>query len=406
MTYFIIAVLVIACIIMHNDKEQWREGHQKKQDLINKGKDCYYQAVVDARKIKDETKRAKEQILFLANREANLIKEENKKKIADIEEERNLLTAAKTAAIKDFPVLATIIADYENAKDLAIENNLRYKDRPAVKAADEVKKIRGEKRILIVENHAYKWELLHLKKLLPWLEDIEEEAITPVHDYINANFAENDSAGFWLTPDEYMRLRSTEKYQLALKRYCTRHKSNQEIGTEYERFIGYMYETKGYKVEFVGIEKGLEDLGRDLICTNDKEVLIVQCKCWSNKKNKVIREKYINQLCGTALMYKIKHPECKKAIKPVFVSTVPYSDTAKEFAKYLNIQCIVQPLEKYPMIKCNINLSTNEKIYHLPFDQQYDKCVINKKLGECYVMTVQEAENKGFRRARRWLGHN
>lgn len=406
MTYFIIAVLVVACIVMHNDKERWREGHQKKQDLINKGEDCYYQAVVDARKIKDETKRAKEQILFLANREANLIKEENKKKIADIEEERNLLTAAKTAAIKDFPVLATIIADYENAKDLALENNLRYKDRPAVKAADEVKKIRGEKRILIAENRAYKWELLHLKKLLPWLEDIEEEAITPVHDYINANFAENDSAGFWLTPDEYMRLRSTEKYQLALNRYCTRYKSNQEIGTEYERFIGYMYETMGYKVEFVGIEKGLEDLGRDLICTNDKEVLIVQCKCWSNKKNKVIREKYINQLCGTALMYKIKHPECKKTIKPVFVSTVPYSDMAKEFAKCLNIQCIVQPLEKYPMVKCNINLSTNEKIYHLPFDQQYDKCVINKKLGECYVMTVQEAENKGFRRARRWLGHN
>ena len=45
MTYFIIAVLVVACIIMHNDKEQWREGHQKKQDLINKGNDCYYRAV-------------------------------------------------------------------------------------------------------------------------------------------------------------------------------------------------------------------------------------------------------------------------------------------------------------------------------------------------------------------------
>ena len=406
MTYFIIAVLVVACIVMHNDKERWREGHQKQQELINKGRDYYYNATMDARKTKDEANRVKEHILFSANREANLIKEQNKKKIADIEEERNLLTAAKTTAIKDFPVLATIIADYENAKDLAIENNLRYKDRPAVKAADEVKKIRGEKRKLIAENRAYKWELLHLKKLLPWLDDIEEEAITPAHDYVNADFTESDSAGFWLTPDEYARLGNVEKYQLALDRYCRSHKSNQEIGTEYERFIGYMYETMGYKVEFVGIEKGLEDLGRDLICTNDKEVLIVQCKCWSNKKNKVIREKYINQLCGTALMYKIKHPECKKAIKPVFVSTVPYSDTAKEFAKYLNIQCIVQPLEKYPMIKCNINLSTNTKIYHLPFDQQYDKCVINKKLGECYVMTVQEAENKGFRRAKRWLGHN
>lgn len=29
MTYFIIAVLIVACIVMHNDKERWREGHQK-----------------------------------------------------------------------------------------------------------------------------------------------------------------------------------------------------------------------------------------------------------------------------------------------------------------------------------------------------------------------------------------
>ena len=77
MTYFIIAVLVVACIIMHNDKEQWREGHQKKQDLINKGNDCYYRAVGDARRTKEEANRVKEHILFSANREANLIKEQN-----------------------------------------------------------------------------------------------------------------------------------------------------------------------------------------------------------------------------------------------------------------------------------------------------------------------------------------
>ncbi|MFA6944293.1 MAG: hypothetical protein WC220_00200, partial [Pedobacter sp.] len=60
--------------------------------------------------------------------------------------------------------------------------------------------------------------------------------------------------------------------------------------------------------------------------------------------------------------------------------------------------------EKYPVIKCNI-ASDGEKIYHLPFDQQYDKTLI-KNNGEFYAATVREAENKGFRRAFRWRGTN
>ena len=56
------------------------------------------------------------------------------------------------------------------------------------------------------------------------------------------------------------------------------------------------------------------------------------------------------------------------------------------------------------MIKCNINQTTGEKIYHLPFDQQYDKCIITPETGEFYAMTVAEAEEAGFRRAMRWKG--
>lgn len=44
------------------------------------------------------------------------------------------------------------------------------------------------------------------------------------------------------------------------------------------------------------------------------------------------------------------------------------------------------------------------KIYHLPFDQQYDKVKIEKNKGEFYCSTVQEAEKAGFRRAYRWKG--
>jgi hypothetical protein len=50
------------------------------------------------------------------------------------------------------------------------------------------------------------------------------------------------------------------------------------------------------------------------------------------------------------------------------------------------------------MIKCNVNPSKKEKIYHLPFDQQYDRTQVSRR-GECYVATVREAEQRGFRRA-------
>ena len=56
----------------------------------------------------------------------------------------------------------------------------------------------------------------------------------------------------------------------------------------------------------------------------------------------------------------------------------------------------------YPQIKCNVS-KDGERIYHLPFDQQYDATVIEKDKGECYVSTVQEAEKLGFRHAMRYI---
>ena len=60
----------------------------------------------------------------------------------------------------------------------------------------------------------------------------------------------------------------------------------------------------------------------------------------------------------------------------------------------------------YPCIKCNISRTTNEKIYHLPFDQQYDKTIVELDRNEKYLRTVYEAEMQGFRRAWRWFGQN
>ena len=97
-------------------------------------------------------------------------------------------------------------------------------------------------------------------------------------------------------------------------------------------------------------------------------------------------------------------PKLPSNLRAILITSTGISDTARKFASALGIEVQenFKP-DKYPMIKCNINPSSGEKIYHLPFDQQYDKVLcINQ--GECYVSTVKEAEKLGFRRAMRWRG--
>ncbi|GEM_PF-6509305 len=60
----------------------------------------------------------------------------------------------------------------------------------------------------------------------------------------------------------------------------------------------------------------------------------------------------------------------------------------------------------YPIIKCNVNQATKEKIYHLPFDQQYDRTQINASMNEFYATTCAEAENRGFCRAMKYFDQN
>lgn len=406
-SYVVILILIAICYYLYSDNNKWEEVYKNREELLKNTRmevERYQQENNEWEKVYKN----REELLKNTKIEAERYQQEAIINFNKLNQKMNFIRSFEATKIKDFPVIATVLADYETAIDAQTEKSLREKKRPAIKAADELKAIRIEKRNIIAQNKAYKWELEHLKNIIPWIDEIEEDTISPVNEYVNPDFKDKDLAGFWLKPDEYKNLNNIDKYQLALDRYCRRKKSNIDIGLAYERYIGYLYESHGYTVEYFGIEYGKEDLGRDLICYNDKEILVVQCKCWSNMKNKVIREKYICQLYGTTVMYSLNRPKefsKYKIIRGVFVSTVPYTPEAKKFSDYLKIEYLVIPLDNYPMIKCNINMRTGEKIYHLPFDQQYDKCVIKKELGECYALTVKEAENKGFRRAKKWLGN-
>src|SRR5205085_6444379 len=92
-------------------------------------------------------------------------------------------------------------------------------------------------------------------------------------------------------------------------------------------------------------------------------------------------------------------------IRAVFYTSTKLSDLARRFARELGIELKENFKfdQTYPCIKCNISRSTKERIYHLPFDQQYDKTKIVNR-GELYCATVREAESLGFRRAFRWHG--
>jgi len=180
--------------------------------------------------------------------------------------------------------------------------------------------------------------------------------------------------------------------QKKLNQYTNKRHSDSEIGKFYERQIRYLYEKDGWRVVPYGIFKGKSDLGRDLICTKGRQVLIIQAKNWS--KHSTIYEKHIMQLAGTMLYYIFKN---NKFPKGVFITTTKLSDRAKDVAKKLHIQHrYIELNKKFPMIKCNINRK-GKKLFFLPFDKFYDHVHIEIHRGEFYTNSIKECLKKGFK---------
>jgi hypothetical protein len=303
--------------------------------------------------------------------------------------------------------LADMIAEKESERDREAEIYLCTKRPPAFQAAQVVRQVKQEKRELCATLKFLEYQLRSYEEYFPFLEDYKEaildERIPLSGEADNVAAIENtDPVQLFLDKAEYDKLPSADRNQRALERYLTKPKTNWEIGRLYERYLGYFYEMKGWRVTYEGAIKGFEDFGRDLICFKDNRIKIVQAKYW--RQERVVREKHVFQLFGTACLYKRQHPN--NPIEAVFCSTTELSEEALDVARRLKVNVRVIPFEKtYPMIKCNINSSTKEKIYHLPFDQQYDRAVIGNQPGEFYARTAQEAEENGFRRAWRYRGH-
>jgi hypothetical protein len=349
----------------------------------------------------------------------NELNEENKelyRLIINKEDAIQKIIAEKSQA---FPWLADAISEFHKLQDFDIVKYLEEKKHPAFKKADAVRQIALDNKMLRKQLFIAQNFVKYYESLFPWITDYVGNDLDELIEGVIQTELEDDETDpvlHFIQKAEYQALSTSERNQRALDRYLSSRKKPYQIGRDYERYIGYLYEEEGYKVEYVGIEKGLEDLGRDLICTKGSETEIVQCKYWAN--HKTIHEKHINQLYGTAVKYFIDHKNIQTIrnsmtlfpdlmnigqIKATFITSTKLSETARKFASALGVKVIEsKPLRKYPLIKCNIT-STGNKIYHLPFDQQYDKVLIKNK-GEFYASTVKEAEEKGFRRAFKWQG--
>jgi hypothetical protein len=366
-------------------------------------------------RLEEKNKKLLNDIRELTNRipvyENNLLNLKEKVKSLEtcILEKDELYTGLQNQDSATISKIISLYSDFLLVQYELSQNYLLSKPHPAYYEAIRIQELKKETQLYVEQfkHMQYKYEMLFqlFPELTSYIDDYE--TIKSLEEIKSLKIFKDDfdRVHFYLSNEEYKNLSENERNQLALDNYIKSQKSKWQIGRDYELFIGQEYEKNGWNVEYFGLEKKLKDMGRDLITEKGGEVNIIQCKYWSHEK--VIHEKHIAQLYGSTIEYELSQKE-SIIIKPVFITSTILSETAMRFAKKLGVQVIDKyPIKPFPRIKCNINkdeFGLETKIYHLPFDQQYDKTKIYKK-DEFYAFNVQEAVDKGFRRAFRYYGY-
>ena len=338
----------------------------------------------------------------------------------DIERKYSVLQNFVNAALLDWkkqgallPYLLEWSERLQIEYDEMIERDLQPKRPREVTAIKQAKEARAEARKYKKEAERLRPQLALYESLAPWLVEYTDLTVEEILAGIQEEKelkefykSGDDPVSLFVPKSEWGNLTESMRNQLALDRYWqgSRRRTAWTAGIQYERFIGYHHEAKGYKVEYHGANLGRDDLGIDLVCVKDEEVRVVQCKRLSSNKGIPVRENVIAQVYGAARYYTMEHSLLVNAI-PVLYTSYECSVTARRFAQLLGVRLFENVgFQPYPCIKCNISRIDGQRIYHLPFDQQYDDTIIGDSEGDFYAMTVAQAEHAGFRRAYRWSG--
>ncbi len=361
-------------------------------------------------KIKQLTENINSKNIVLNNQNSHIseLETERKKLLECIKLKDEFYNSMSTLSDVSVKYLTELVADFKFIQyDISAEY-LQTKKRPALEEAKRILELKQESKLYHEQykQMLYKYEVLCglFPELSTYIEDFE--SIKQLNDFTTLDNLQNDydRVRDYVSKEDYANLSIDDRNQKALDIYINRpNKTKWQIGRDYEMYIAYRYRSEGCNVIQFGIEKKLEDMGRDLIVFDKNKILIVQCKYWS--ETKLIHEKHIAQLYGSTVEYDLNNriSNGNIVVEPVFVTNINLSETAKRFAKTLKVTVHKIDLGVFPRIKCNVN--NNEKIYHLPFDQQYDRTKIENK-DEMYAFTVKEAVEAGFRRAFRFHRNN
>ena len=311
---------------------------------------------------------------------------------------------------------ATMYADYKVLELDAVETYLRTKKSPireGSSTAEVLKRLRQEKRedVARYKEMLYKWEFLLnvFPELGKYVDDDQE--LLDLADYEDVDdFQQNyDRVKDYVSDEEYRNLSVDERNQRALDNWRRRRKPSSAVaGMEYELYCAYLLREEGFNVIEHGVLNGRKDQGIDLIAQKPGITYIIQCKRYSTA---FVHENTVCQLFGTTLNYTLANKEdwdktlfgYTDDVIPILMTTGTLSDMANEYARRLGVVIRQEKMGIFPIIKCNIN--DGNKIYHLPFDQQYKRTIIEPEKGEFYAMTVKEATSAGFRRAFRYNLH-
>lgn len=406
----VIVVVIVSLANKNKDSRDLANGYKFELNEIDKELDDFkvkYDQEVNS------TKRARDRIdelIFELNRCKNTIKEQeiDLNKISKLAYTKLELIKVSGSNLSAIPYMSGLIADYETIGMERIAAALDWgSDVKREKKVKSIREIREEAKQVVERNKYAQYQLAYLLELYPGLQDVIDSDYNELPSVTVEQLSERDPVYNYLEKEEYNSLSTTEKNQLALDRYISSHnKSKWQIGRDYELYVGHQFLKKGWSVEFFGSNMGLEDLGRDLIVKNpENKVSIIQCKYWG--KDKAIHEKHITQLYGTTVSYCIENDIPQDSVQAILITNIELSDMAKRMASYLKIGFIEKyELGDFPRIKCNNGTDEygiHTKIYHLPFDQQYDTIKMLHK-DDFWAYTVEEAERAGYRRAKKWFG--
>lgn len=215
--------------------------------------------------------------------------------------------------------------------------------------------------------------------------------------------------------EDELKGRERELWEYANRRNL----SKREAGDRYERYLGYLYERAGWRVEYYGLTEGVANSNRgiDLICEKDGITHFVQTKYWSDG---VAAKTNVNNVIDR-LVKNMQSIIDKRVIRgdvhAVLAAKPKLSGQAAAYAQQQSVLLLDDlALQPYPLVKCHTGKRGSKK-YFLPYLadknpakyeeirqgawEPYDLVRMDTTNGDVYVHTIEEAETLGYKYSNR-----